>query len=695
MNKVEPAAIPPNTRKGGYAPTIPSSVLNFRWTIAVGGLLALALCMPLLSLQPPLVFGVLLLAGIIAELGLTVGLAHRRSISLSATFIFMAFLSLGAVASAVIGVIASLAAAIIRLVVRRREPHQYIPFALFSAGQLALGALLGGAAAHLFSVSAFDAPPIRWMLPLAIYTLVFLATKLAISMISTKLRYGTQAPEARGSDLRTWTALSFAICAPLALMAEGLAEQIGLVSAVFLTVAVLVVLRYVLQLTLQLERANVELRVLNEIGVKLAAVIDFDTLYPAIYHGIQKLMDAEVFALILLDDEQREATCRYWNKDGSNGAVGTLPYDNDVTFALFRSGKPLLFEKPDPTMLSELALGQSDWPIAAMLIAPLVVRDQLVGAIVVQSHRVRAYSSHQLDLLAAVGGLAAISIRNAQLFEREKALLREREEFVSLVAHELKNPLAAVSGFQQIVARRLQSESQEIQRPLQMIAEQTDRLNRLVDDLLDLSRVDAGRLALDRRSSEIRTVVHDIVEQQQVQTSSHQIEIFVAEALPVVSIDVMRMGQVLQNLIGNAIKYSPAGGEIDVRVNLWASDDPRWPVNMRQQNTGQQSWIVIEVVDHGIGIAAADLPMVFGRFYRATNTYDRQIAGAGLGLSIAAEFVRAHGGLIWATSEPGMGSTFAFALPPSGQPVSEPHPITLPSSQEQSPREFRPREQAV
>ncbi len=268
-----------------------------------------------------------------------------------------------------------------------------------------------------------------------------------------------------------------------------------------------------------------------------------------------------------------------------------------------------------------------------------------------------------MELLAAIGRVAATAIHNAQLFEREKTLLREREEFVSLVAHELKNPLAAIMGYHQIATRRLRPHDDGLRRPLRVIAEQTERLNRLVEDLLDLSRVDAGRLSLERKPVGLALLIRETVDQQQVQTAFHRLEVKIIPPLPPIVADKMRIGQVLQNLLANAIKYSPNDGMIEIRASEWLADDGRWPAHVCHLASRHERWAVVEVQDHGLGIAPIDLPKVFGRFFRAEKTIEEQIPGAGLGLSICAELIHVHGGLIWVESTLGEGSTFAFALP--------------------------------
>jgi signal transduction histidine kinase len=423
----------------------------------------------------------------------------------------------------------------------------------------------------------------------------------------------------------------------------------------------LLALSYILRLTLRYDRANAELTVLNEVGASLAATLDFGALFPAIYRGTGKLMDVNAFYIALLDEARREVQFAYLVESGIELAPRAVPLGNGLVTRVLQSGEPLAIDQLDLEEITTGAHFGSTQPVQSTLIAPLRAGERLLGAVSAQSYSTHAYTSRQLELLIAIARMAAIAIRNAQLFEREKTLLREREEFVSLVAHELKNPLAAISGYHQILTRRLRSDDDGLRRPLEVISEQTERLNRLVEDLLDLSRADAGRLALSLRPTNIRSLLKDVIEQLYAQGVTHRLNLELADDMPLVTVDTMRIAQVVQNLIGNAIKYSPSGGAIDVRAQVWPGDDPRWSERLQHVAGQHKRWIVVEIQDHGLGIAPKEVDKVFDRFFRASNTYE--IQGVGLGLSICAELVRAHDGLIWVTSAIGEGSTFGFSLP--------------------------------
>jgi signal transduction histidine kinase len=665
MNPIKPVAVAAPLQTSRPTASMPLPALLFRWFIGVVGLVLLLSLAPTFSTAQRAELLVLLIVSVAADLWLTVELTSRRFLALGATFTFFTFLAFGPLGAALVSVIGLIIAQGMALLTGRTLGRLQLIFTIFNAGQLALCALGAGLVVIWVTGAPWNASPAEWLEPLIVYGMTYLVINISITSIATALRYGMrEVREQLWPRVSAWTVLSFAICTPLALMAQALAVEIGVLSSVLLTFVALGALSYILRLNLRYDRANAELTVLNEIGASLAGALDFGTLFPAIYRGTSKLMDVDAFSIALIDNQQREIRYTYLIEDGNELAPRTQPLVSSPLTEVLQSREPRLVDVPsqDGAVLPRFRRGKR--PAQAALVVPLATGDRLIGAITVQSRRTQAYTAHHLDLLVAIGRVAAIAIRNAQLFEREKALLREREEFVSLVAHELKSPLAAISGYHQIAARRLRPDDDGLRRPLEVIAEQTDRLNHLIEDLLDLSRADAGRLALNNRVMDIARIIRDVVDQQQIQTATHQINIAIDDGLPDVDVDPMRIGQVIQNLLSNAIKYSPAGGLIDIRARVWRNTEEfPWPDHLRHEADRRPQWVVVEVQDRGLGIPRAEQQHVFDRFFRASNTQHNDIQGIGLGLSICAELVRAQQGMIWVTSEVGEGSIFAFALP--------------------------------
>jgi PAS domain S-box-containing protein len=246
-----------------------------------------------------------------------------------------------------------------------------------------------------------------------------------------------------------------------------------------------------------------------------------------------------------------------------------------------------------------------------------------------------------------LGELAAISAILRDIGER-KALERQQREFLSMVTHELRNPLASIRGYAQIMQRR----GEYMERGLDVILRQALRLERLIGDLLDVSRAEAGQLHLRRQETDLVALAQAAVDQARALTRAHEVR-FEGPTGPLTGQwDRDRLEQVLQNLLANAMKYAPDGGAIVVRVEELECEAR------------------VSVTDEGPGIAPDALPNLFGRFFRTAEARASGAEGLGLGLYISRTLVEAHGGRIWAESTPGQGSTFTFALPRAAPGVS-------------------------
>lgn len=252
---------------------------------------------------------------------------------------------------------------------------------------------------------------------------------------------------------------------------------------------------------------------------------------------------------------------------------------------------------------------------------------------------------------------------------------REEEEmksiFTSIISHELKTPVALIKGYAQTLAREDAHWDAETARAgLQIIEEEADRLEALINNLLDVSRIQAKGLKLELGDVALDALLRKVADAYRTQTSHHRIEVMFDEPLPYVWGDEERLRQVFTNLLNNAIKYSPQGGVI--RIGGWVQRvgtdgraegmDGRPPIEP-PESLPKGTYVIVYVADQGIGIPPSELSKIFDRFYRVDSSLRRSTAGAGLGLYLAKAIVEAHGGRIWATSEPGKGATFFVALP--------------------------------
>lgn len=274
------------------------------------------------------------------------------------------------------------------------------------------------------------------------------------------------------------------------------------------------------------------------------------------------------------------------------------------------------------------------------------------------------------DLIRPGGGHITVAVTYTPLTDAQDRLVniivnvlditrfREEEEmkstFVSVMSHELKTPVAIIKGYAQTLARPDAEWDQDVARQgLEIIEEEADRLEALINNLLDVSRIQAGGLRLEVADVNLNRLLARVAQDYRTQTRIHRIEVDLPANLPIVTGDEERLRQVFTNLLSNAIKYSPDGGVI--RIGGWIEDDPH-------RKNGHQR-VVIYMADEGIGIPEAELPKIFDRFYRVDSGLRRSTAGVGIGLFLINAIVEAHEGEIWVRSELNKGTTFFVALP--------------------------------
>jgi signal transduction histidine kinase len=279
----------------------------------------------------------------------------------------------------------------------------------------------------------------------------------------------------------------------------------------------------------------------------------------------------------------------------------------------------------------------------SIMIVPIYVRDRFFGTISFALTKPgRRYDLRDLQIAQELAQRAAIAIENAELYEEVRQAVQARDDVLAVVSHDLRNPINTISMTAELLLEEMPAE--ERVRMVEIIQRSTERMERLIRDLLDVARIEAGGFTIDLTEQDPVEIVHEAVSLQKVLATDKTIDLEaeIAEPLPTINADRERILQVLQNLIENALKFTPEDGQIRVR----AEEVP--------------GAVRFSVADTGTGLGPEELEHLFDRFWQVRKT---KKSGAGLGLAIARGIIDAHGGEIWAESEPGRGTTISFTVP--------------------------------
>lgn len=329
-----------------------------------------------------------------------------------------------------------------------------------------------------------------------------------------------------------------------------------------------------------------------------------------------------------------------------------------IVTAVRRTGRPrrVSLDAIDPTEDSAALRGMlRDLGASAALVMPVKARGNVLGALTLVSWH-RDFDEFDADLAGEFARRAALALDNSFLYETSRRASRARDEVLGVVSHDLRNPLSGITMCASVLLDPEPAPPESVRSMAEVIRESAQWMGRIIQDLLDVSRIEAGRLALERGpvdSTAVLETIQDLM-RLQVEQAGLQLAIEPADEPPPLDADRERVLQVLMNLVGNAIKFTPAGGRITVDTAVVHNASPD------ERRESPQAYLRFRVSDSGVGIAESHLTHVFDRFWQVHNTGR---AGAGLGLAIAKGIVDAHGGAIWAESTLGEGTTFAFTIP--------------------------------
>lgn len=409
--------------------------------------------------------------------------------------------------------------------------------------------------------------------------------------------------------------------------------------------------------TAELAERVQQLDLINQVGRSAISHLELDALLAEVVKLIRQSFDFYAVGILLVDRERGEV---YLSAADTAEAMPVVPgsfaikiESQSMITQVVKTGRPLVandvtqnsYSLPDdrlPRVKSEIGL-------------PLKVGEDVIGVLEIQHSEMYAFSPEDVQVLQTLSDQIATAIRNAQLFEAAEGARMEAEEanflksqFLANMSHELRTPLNAVINFAYLM-------SLGVDGPL--TAEQQDMLNRigdsgrhllgLINDILDLAKIESGRIDLFLEKVYLPEVIHGVMSTAVGLTRGKSISLHVAvpDDLPLVQADRNRVRQVLLNLVSNAAKFTDVGD-----------------ITVRAAGDGEQ-WVTVSVTDTGIGMRPEDIPRAFSEFVQLDGHMARRTGGTGLGLPIAKKFIEMHGGQIWVESESGKGSTFYFTLP--------------------------------
>jgi signal transduction histidine kinase len=416
--------------------------------------------------------------------------------------------------------------------------------------------------------------------------------------------------------------------------------------------------------THDLTRSVGELRALGEVGQAISSTLDLRTVLSTIVARATQLSGTDA-GVIYEYDEQREVFLPRATEHLEAEIVETM-LATPVRKGEGATGQ--LADAHEPIQVPDILAAPAESRVRgalvragyrALLAVPLVREDHLIGGLTVIRKATGEFAPEVIDLMRTFATQSALAIQNARLFleiedksRQLEAASQHKSEFLANMSHELRTPLNAIIGFSEVLTARMFGELNEKQDEyLKDIYASGQHLLSLINDILDLSKIEAGRMELEPEDFDLPSAIDNALTLVRERAGRRGIMLgrAIDERVSTIRADERKVKQVLLNLLSNALKFTPEGGRIDVRA------------------TASERLVEVSVTDTGVGIAPEDQEAVFEEF-RQVGTADKKVEGTGLGLALSRKFVELHGGRIWVKSQVGTGSTFTFTIPVRREP---------------------------
>jgi signal transduction histidine kinase len=535
----------------------------------------------------------------------------------------------------------------------------------------ALGAAVLLSNGLAFMLGRFSSQLARWLYVLLLFVIAVLSdspqqTASGVTLI-------TLAVPVAAAGLLIHPYMSFVIAGMGGLVISFLALSLGMaVPAASIAVLLLVAL-IAAALVNSFERtlidwstANRNLDLLNQASQALSSTLDLDKVLITVLDEVRRLLGAVASSVWLIDSETEELVCRQATEPQGDIVRGwRLPPGEGIAGWVVCTGKSLI--------VPDLRLDERHYKVVdqstglttrSIISVPLRVREDVIGVLQVVDEALDRFKPADLELLEPLAATAAIAIENARLYaeeqqraealaqalEQQRELDRLKDEFLQNISHELRTPLALIMGYAELLkSGELGALQPDHQKPMVVIVRRVRMLSKMVNDLIAIQTVEAHELS--EEIVDLGVLADAMLADFKMAAERAELALAaeITPDMPKVIGDPDQLRRVLDNLLGNALKFTPAGGSLSVRL---------WP-----DGNGEKKDIVLEVADTGIGIPADKLDRIFDRFYQVDGSSKRQYGGVGLGLALVKEIVEAHDGQVSVESVVGEGSTFRVKLP--------------------------------
>lgn len=415
----------------------------------------------------------------------------------------------------------------------------------------------------------------------------------------------------------------------------------------------------------------------------------FDEVFDLIYESLKRVIQYNRIGIAILKDGSKLMA----RKSRSDGPIMLEKgYEEDIRGSslekVIKEGEPRIINdleeylRQKPTSQSTQKIVSEG--IRSSLTLPLLIKGKPIGVVFFSSRNKNNYSEKDSEYLKLVAGHIAITLEKAMLIEelektneRLTELNKMKDEFVAIVSHDLRTPLTSILSFSDLfIMERFGKLTEKQMEGVQIINRSGQHLLKLINDLLDMAKIEAGKVALSLSKTKLGNVIKDSLTAMQFNAHEKRIEITpdMPDTEPEIMADWMKLYQVMNNLIGNAIKFTHEGGSVKIGLKYnppyptSRSQVPAWEriprIKLGVSNEGGYEGVAeVSVADTGQGIPGEDLPHIFDKFMQTKTKATRGEKGSGLGLAIVKNLVELHGGRIWVESEIGKGTIFYFTIP--------------------------------